>query len=58
MFHVSLLKRYQTNEGIVEPKQVELPLVIADGVIILEPQTVLDCRWLKQGTQLVTESLV
>jgi hypothetical protein len=58
VFHVSLLKRYQTNEGIVEPKQVELPLVTVDGVIILEPQIVLDCRWLKQGTQIVTESLV
>lgn len=58
MFHVSLLKRYQDNKGIAEMKPVELPSFTNEGVFILEPQTILDYRRVKQGTQLVEESLV
>jgi hypothetical protein len=55
---VSLLKRYQDNKGIAEMKPVELPPFIDEGVYILEPQTILDYHWVKQGTHLVEESLV
>ncbi|KAL6315672.1 hypothetical protein AAG906_005760 [Vitis piasezkii] len=41
-----------------ETKRVELPPFSDDGVVILEPQTILDYRWLKQGTHLVEEGLV
>ena len=62
VFHVSLLKSYQLNEDVnrerAETKRVELPPFSDDGVVILEPQTILDYRWLKQGTQLVEEGLV
>jgi hypothetical protein len=58
VFHVSLLKRYQTKEGIVEPRLIDIPPVIADEELILEPQTILDYRWLKQRKHLVAESLV
>jgi hypothetical protein len=58
VFHVSLLKRYQTKEGIVEPRSVDIPPVTDDGELLLEPQTILDCRWHKQGRHLVAESLL
>jgi hypothetical protein len=49
MFHVSLLKPYHTTAGQVKPQQIELPPVTDDGVAILEPQTILDTRWIKHG---------
>jgi hypothetical protein len=44
VFHVSLLKRYQTKEGIVEPRLVDIPPVTADEELILEPQTCQDIK--------------
>ena len=58
VFHVSLFKRYQDNGGLAEPTQSVLPPVTDEGVVVLEPQTILDTRWIKQGGQLVEESLV
>ena len=58
MFHVSLLKRYQDNGGLVETQPAEIPLFTDDRVVLLEPQAILDNRWIKQGTQLVEEGLV
>ena len=58
MFHVSLLKRYQTTAGIVELRSVDIPPITDAGEILLEPQSVLDYRWHKQGRHLVAECLV
>ena len=58
VFHVSLLKPYHTTAGQADPHQTELPPVVDDGVVILEPQTILDTRWIKHGGHLVEESLV
>ncbi|KAA8521716.1 hypothetical protein F0562_012389 [Nyssa sinensis] len=58
VLHVSLLKRYKDNGGNAEAKRAELPPVTDEGVVVLEPQTILDTCWIKQGTQLVEESLV
>ena len=58
VFHVSLLKRYQDNGGLVETQPAEIPPFTDDGVVLLEPQAILDYRWIKQGTQLVEEGLV
>nr|TKR91215.1 hypothetical protein D5086_0000225710 [Populus alba] len=40
------------------PIHTELPPVADDGVVILEPHSILDTRWIKHGGQLVEESLV
>ena len=58
MFHVSLLKRYQTTANIVEPRSVDIPPITDAGELLLEPQSILDSRWHKQGCHLVAESLV
>jgi len=58
VFHVSLLKPYHSTAGQTVLHQIELPLVTDDGVVILEPQTILDTRWIKHGGHLVEESLV
>lgn len=58
VFHVSLLKRYQENDELTEPQQTTLPPVSDKGVVALEPQKILDTHWVKQGGQLVEESLV
>ncbi|KAA8538316.1 hypothetical protein F0562_027861 [Nyssa sinensis] len=58
VFHVSLLKQYQAKEGSAAPPPVELPPFTDDGVIHLEPHTILNTRWVKQGAQLIEESLV
>jgi hypothetical protein len=55
---VSLLKHFHTNAGQAAPHQTELPPIADDGVVILEPQTILDTRWIKHGGHLVEESLV
>jgi len=47
VFHVSLLKRYQTKKDIVEPRSVDILPVTDDSELILEPQTILDCCWHK-----------
>jgi len=58
LFHVSLLKPFHTTAGQAAPHQTELPPIADDGVVILEPQTILDTRWIKHGGHLVEESLV
>jgi hypothetical protein len=58
VFHVSLLKHYQTKKDIVEPRSVDIPPITDDDKLILESQTILDCCWHKQGQHLVVESLV
>lgn len=57
VFHVSLLKPYQDNGGNAKKPQAELPPFTDGGVVLLEPQTILDYRWIKQGTELIEESL-
>ncbi|KAA8524549.1 hypothetical protein F0562_010972 [Nyssa sinensis] len=58
VFHVSLLKQYQAKEGSAAPPPVELPPFTDDGLVHLEPHTILNTRWVKQGAQLIDESLV
>ena len=58
IFHVSLLKPYHTTAEQAAPLHTDLPPVADDGVVILEPQSILDTRWIKLGGHLVEESLV
>ena len=58
VFHISLLKRYQDDGENVEKSQAELPPFTDEGLVLLEPQTILDYRWVKQGPQLIEEGLV
>ena len=55
---MSLLKPYHSSTATTAPLQTELPPIAEDGVVILEPQSILDTRWIKHGGQLVEESLV
>lgn len=55
VFHVSLLKKYVGD--LVVPL-TELPPVIDKGLNILEPQQILDTRWVKQGNKFEEESLI
>ena len=50
MFHVSLLKPYNGTPAVT-------PLA-DNGVITLEPQQILDTRWIKRGDTFMEESLV
>ncbi|KAL9460048.1 hypothetical protein AB3S75_003278 [Citrus x aurantiifolia] len=55
VFHVSLLKKYVRG-----PPQVtlELPPITDEGVDSVEPETILDTCWIKQGNKFIEESLV
>ena len=55
VFHVSLLKKY-----VRDPPQVnlELPPITDEGVVSVEPEKILDTRWIKQGEKFIEESLV
>lgn len=55
VFHVSLLKKYVGDAANSQP---DLPPVSDEGEIILEPEAILDHRWVKQGGKFITESLV
>jgi hypothetical protein len=57
IFHVSLLKQYNTNSE-VNNHSTEIPSFNDDGEVLLIPQAVIDHRWIKQGAQIVEESLV
>jgi hypothetical protein len=57
IFHVSMLKRYNTNTD-VNDHSTEIPSFNDDGEVLLTPQAVIDHRWIKQGAQIVEESLV
>ena len=37
---------------------VELPLIDDEGVIMLQPESIVDTRWLKRGGKLTEQSLV
>lgn len=55
VFHVSLLKKFVGDR--VVPSQ-DLPPVTDEGVILLEPQQILNTRWVKRGNKFEEESLV
>ncbi|KAH9647661.1 Wall-associated receptor kinase-like 22 [Citrus sinensis] len=55
VFHVSLLKKVV---GEVPHNSSELPPIDDDGVIILEPDSIVDTRWLKRGGKFIEQSLV
>ena len=55
VFHVSLLKKYVR---VMPQFSADLPSVDDDGVLILEPDRIIDVRWLKRGGKLVEQSLV
>ncbi|KAH9753705.1 Integrase catalytic domain-containing protein [Citrus sinensis] len=55
VFHVSLLKKYV---GEMPQFSADLPYVNDDGVLVLEPDKIIDVRWLKRGGKLVEQSLV
>jgi hypothetical protein len=55
VFHVSLLKKYIGESAL--PLKELLP-VTDDGVVILEPQHILDTRWAKRGNKFEEDSLV
>lgn len=54
-FHVSLLKKYV---GDATETRIDFPPVSDDGEIILEPKTLIDHRWVKQGGKFLAKSLV
>ncbi len=54
VFHVSMLKK---QVGKTSPISTELP-PIADGDIAVEPEAILDTRWVKRGSGFAEESLV
>lgn len=56
IFHVSLLKPYHHKEG-MDPPQTELP-PLTEGVVELEPDSILDVRWVKQGVKFIEKCLV
>ena len=55
VFHVSLLKR---RVGETKATITELPSLTDDGEIIMEPEAILNTRWVKKGSSFVEESLV
>ncbi|KAH9648537.1 hypothetical protein KPL70_025625 [Citrus sinensis] len=55
VFHVSLLKKYV---GVMPQFSADLPYVDDDGVLIFEPDRIIDVRWLKRGDKLVEQSFV
>jgi len=52
---VSLLKKKIGDQIIAHS---DLPPVADDGELLLEPQSILDTRWVKQGSKFIEESLV
>ncbi|KAL3564871.1 hypothetical protein D5086_032917 [Populus alba] len=55
VFHVSLLKK-KVGEQITT--HTDLPPVSDDGELLLEPESILDTRWVKRGSKFIEESLV
>lgn len=58
VFHVSLLKRYHNDGETAKAQQAKLPPFTYEEVVVLEPLTILDTRWIKQEALLFEESLV
>lgn len=55
VFHVSLLKKKIGEAALFSN---ELPPVTDDGELLLEPESVLDTRWVKKGSKIVEQLLV
>ena len=55
VFHVSLLKNFVGE--LAKPSQELLP-VNDEGVVILEPQHILDTHWVKRGNKFEEENLI
>ncbi|KAL6350705.1 hypothetical protein AAG906_028162 [Vitis piasezkii] len=55
VFHVSLLKPYNGTPAVTP---LDLPPLADNGIITLEPQQILDTRWIKRGDTFMEESLV
>ena len=55
VFHMSLLKK---KIGDQITAHTDLPLVADDGELLMEPESILDTRWVKQGSKFIEESLV
>ena len=55
VFHVSLLKK---KLGDTIAPSLELPPTADDGDVIMEPEAILDTRWVKKGSKFIEESLV
>lgn len=55
VFHVSLLKK---KIGDSCPTCPHLQLLNDDGVILMEPEAIIDTRWIKKGMKFFEESLV
>ena len=55
VFHVLLLKKYMVDATVTH---TDLPPVSDKGEVVLEPETILDYCWVKQGGKFLAESLV
>lgn len=55
IFHVSLLKK---KLGDSCPTSVDLPPIIDEGEFIVEPKSILETPWIKQGKKFIEESMV
>ena len=55
VFHVSLLKKYVGTEPGVT---TDLPTVTEEGAVVLEPERIINTRWVKQSGKFIEESLL
>ena len=55
VFHVSQLKK---QLGAADCTVVELPTVTEEGTVTLEPNRIVDFRWVKSGKKVLQEALV
>ena len=55
IFHVSLLKKVV---GDLPKSSTELPPIDDDGILELEPDSIVDTRWLKCGGSIIEQSLI
>lgn len=58
VFLVSLLKPYHQNDHTTAAPTPTLPTCTDEGVVLLEPQKILDTRWVKRGAKMLEEQLV
>ncbi|KAA8546866.1 hypothetical protein F0562_003295 [Nyssa sinensis] len=55
VFHVSMLKK---KVGETNATSTDLPPIADDGDVIMEPEAILDTRWVRKGSSFIEESLV
>jgi hypothetical protein len=55
IFHVSLLKNKLGEQIAI---YIDLPPVADDGELLMEPEVILDTRWVKREFKFIEESLV